>query len=224
VKAWCIPQADARFVAKMEDVLAVYQRPYNPAQPVICLDESSKVLEAPTRPGQAAAPGRAARQDYTYQPQGYASLFMLTEPLRGWRRVAVTAQRTGADLAVQLAQLVEGDYPHAERIVLVTDNLNTHHAGVLYAKYPPERARRIAARLEWHYTPEHGSWLNIAELEWSIVKRQCLARRIGDAATLAAEVAAWQERQNAGAGQVEWQFTPEAARTKLLHLYPVVKT
>ena len=156
----------------MEDVLAVYARPYDARYPVICADESNKVLHAETRPPQGPQPGQPGRVDYSYDPAGTVNLFLFSEPLRGWRRVAVTERRTGLDFAAQLRQLVEEDYPAAERIVLVVDNLNTHHPGVLYEAFAPEQARQIAERLEWHYTPKHGSWLNMAEIELSVLTRQ----------------------------------------------------
>lgn len=208
----------------MEDVLAVYQRSYDPARPVVCFDESNKLLQSEKRRGEPAAPDAVAKQDYSYAPQGHANLFMFCEPLRGWRRVAVTQRRCGSDLAEQLKRLVDEDYPSASVIVLVCDNLNTHHPGVLYERYAPAEARRIAERLEWHYTPEHGSWLNIAEIELSVLQAQCLCRRIADQQTLAVECAANCARRNTAQGTVNWQFTAADARIKLRHLYPLIRT
>jgi hypothetical protein len=212
----------------MEDVLSVYARPYDPRYPVVCLDESNKLLEAHT-PGHIPLPptaesGAVQRIDYSYQPRGCANLFMVCEPLRGWRRVAVSEQRRGIDVAEQLRRIVDEDFPEAERIVLVTDNLNVHHAGVLYERYPPEEARRIAEKLEWHYTPKHGSWLNVAEIELSVLHQQCLPRyrRIPDVPTLQYEVSAWEQARNAEAVAVDWQFTTADARIKLKRLYPII--
>ena len=206
----------------MEDVLAVYARPYDARYPVICADESNKVLHAETRAPQGPQPGQPGRVDDSYEPAGTVNLFLFTEPLRGWRRVAVTERRTGLDFAAQLRQLVEEDYPAAERIVLVVDNLNTHHPGVLYEAFPAEQARQIAERLEWHYTPKHGSWLNMAEIELSALAQQCLDRRFPDRDTLQNEAAAWEAVRNAEEVVIDWRFTTEDARIKLKHLYPSI--
>ncbi len=222
-KQWCVPQPGARFVAKMEEVLAVYARPYDPQRPLICLDEASKELHAHHRPAQGPAPGQAARQDYEYVRQGTANLFLWVEPLIGQRGVQVTAQRTGLDFAEMVRFLVEEQYAQAEQLVLVTDNLNTHGPWVLYEAFPPEQAARLAAKIEWHYTPEHGSWLNMAEIEIGALRGQCLDRRVADRATLMAEVAAWVRERNAAAVTIDWQFTTADARIKLKRLYPVVK-
>jgi transposase len=170
-----------------------------------------------------AQPGNPERVDSEYQRNGVANLFMQVEPLTGKRRVRVTERRTAFDFAEQLRLLTEQDYPEAEKIVLVTDNLNTHHVGCLYERFEPAHAARISARLEWHYTPEHGSWLNVAEIDLSVLERQCLNRRIADKETLIHEVAAWQERRNAEQVTIHWQFTTEDARVKLRQLYPVIK-
>ncbi len=221
-----IPKADARFLAKMEDVLAVYQRPVDPRRPLVCLDEKGKELRAPV-PGrepllpQPQAGQGQVRQDYEYQRAGSANLFLLTAPLQGWRRVAVTADRTTLSFAEQLRQLVEADFPAAEQIVLVTDNLNTHGPWALYQAFPAEQAFRIAQKLEWHYTPEHGSWLNMAELELSVLERQCIRRRFPDEKTLRCECEAWTRERNARAVSIHWQFTAEDARIRLRRLYPV---
>jgi len=223
VKSWCIGKPSAQYVAKMEDVLDVYQRPYDAKRPVICLDETSKELRETPRGKLPPEPGQPERQDYEYARNGVCNLFMAIEPLRGRRKVRVTARHTAWDLAEQLRLLVEEDYPEAEQIVLVTDNLNTHHPACLYERFSPEQARRIARKLEWHYTPEHGSWLNIAECELSVLERQCLDRRIADKSSLAQEVAAWEKGRNAERVTVDWQFSTSEARTKLKRLYPVLK-
>jgi DDE superfamily endonuclease len=204
----------------MEEVLEVYTRPYDPRHPLVCLDETSKQLLRETRAGQPAAPGRPARMDYEYEREGVVNLFLCCEPLAGQRWVDVTAQRTRRDWAQQIQQLVDIRYPEAERIVLVMDNLNTHTPGALYDVFAPAEAKRLADKLEIHHTPKHGSWLNIAEIELSVLSRQCLDRRVPDAATLACEVAAWQQRRNAAACPVDWRFTTADARIKLKRLYP----
>lgn len=208
----------------MEDVLAVYARPLDPARPVVCFDEARKELHGTPHGALPARPGQPARQDYEYERGGAAHLFLWFEPLSGRRGVRVAGRHTGYELAETLRHLAEDVYPDAERVALVCDNLNTHHAGPLYERFAPERARAIAERLEWHYTPEHGSWLNIAECELSVLARQCLARRIEDAETLAAEVAAWERERNAARVTVDWQFTTADARVKLKRLYPALKT
>lgn len=205
----------------MEDVLEVYRRPYDPRFPQVCLDEVSTQLLADTRPPQPPAPGRVAREDYEYRRQGVANLFLCCEPLRGWRRTTVTERRTRQDWARVIKGLVDEDYATAERIVLVLDNLNTHTLGSLYEAFPPAEARRLAEKLEIHHTPKHGSWLNIAEIELSILRRQCLTRRIPNYQILSREAAAWDARQNARAGTVTWRFTTADARIRLKHLYPI---
>ncbi len=213
----------------MEDILDVYTRPYNPARPLVCLDEMPEQLLADTRaplppePARAERTGRPARVDYEYERRGTANLFLVCEPLAGQRWVTVTDRRTAIDWAHQIKELVDGRYPVAERIVLVLDNLNTHTPGSLYEAFPPAEAKRLAEKLEIHYTPKHGSWLNIAEIELSALSRQCLDRRIPDIATLRAEVTAWQERRNAAGGAVDWRFTAADARIKLKRLYPTIQ-
>jgi hypothetical protein len=204
----------------MEDVLEVYTRPYDPRRPLVCFDETSKQLLRDARAGQSPAPGRPARVDYEYEREGVMNVFLGCEPLIGQRWVDVTAQRTRRDWAQQIQQLVDVRYPDAERIVLVMDNLNIHTPGALYDVFPPAQAKRLADKLEIHHTPKHGSWLNIAEIELSVLSRQCLDRRVPDAATLVREVAAWQERRNAAARPVDWRFTTADARIKLKRLYP----
>jgi hypothetical protein len=206
----------------MEDVLDVYQRPYDARFPVVCIDETSKQLLAEPRPPLAVKPGQPERVDYEYRRQGVSSLFLVCEPLRGWRHIVVSQRRTRVDWAQVVKALVEVHYPDAERIVLVLDNLNTHTPGSLYEAFPPPEAKRIADRLELHYTPKHGSWLNIAEIELSVLGRQCLNRRIADQPTLQNETAAWQHSRNKLGGQVDWRFTTEDARIKLKRLYPSV--
>lgn len=215
-----------RYIAKLEDVLTVYERPYDPSRPVVCIDEKGKELQSHVagRTPLPAVPGERGkeiqRQDYEYKRQGSANLFMISEPLRGWRRVTVTQDHTGKSFAHQLKQLVDEDFPGAEKVVVVTDNLNTHGTWSLYEAFCAEEARRIAERLEWHYTPEHGSWLNMAELELSVLSRQCLSRRIGDYQTLVEEVEAWCKERNSQPTPIEWHFTTKDARIKLRRLYP----
>lgn len=207
----------------MEDVLEVYTRPYDPKRPQVCLDEASKQLVAQTRTPLPLAPGQAARQDYEYERCGTANLFMLFEPLAGKRRVKVTQRRTAADFARVIKELVDEVYPAAEKIVLVMDNLNTHKAASLYEVFEPAEARRLLDKLEIHYTPKHGSWLNMAETELSVLGRQCLDRRIDNQAELSGEVAAWEHRRNEAEVTVEWRFTTADARIKLKRLYPSIQ-
>jgi hypothetical protein len=206
----------------MEDVLAVYQRPYDPNRPVVCLDEINKTLHETPRGTLPMQPGQVARQDYQFTRNGTVNLFLKVEPLRGWRKVRVTDRRTSLDFAEEVRSLVDEDYPEASVIVLITDNLNTHTPACLYEAFPPAEARRIAAKLEWHYTPEHGSWLNVAECELSVLARQCLARRMPDKSTIISEVMAWQQKRNAAQVTIQWQFTTADARIKLRRLYPVI--
>ncbi len=204
----------------MEDVLDVYTRPYDPRRPQVCLDETSRQLLGEVTLPQPAAPGTPAREDYEYVRQGVCNLFLVTEPLRGWRHVRVSAQRTRVDWAWTIKDLVDVCYPEAEVIVLVMDNLNTHTPASLYETFPPAEAQRLADRLEIHYTPKHGSWLNMAEIELGIMANQCLDRRLPDQDTLADEVRAWEERRNATGHRIDWRFTTADARIKLKHLYP----
>ncbi len=204
----------------MEDVLGVYARPIDPARPLVCFDEAGKELRAEVRPPLPVAPSRPARHDSEYAREGSANLFLWVAPHLGRRRVTVSAQRTALDCAHALRALVD-DFPDAERIVLVLDNLNTHTPAALYNAFPPAEAWRILERIEWHYTPTHGSWLNMAELEWSVVSRQCLARRIPDRDALQREVTAWADARNREQVRIAWRFTVEDARSALTHLYPV---
>jgi transposase len=204
----------------MEDVLEVYHRPYHERRPLICLDEVPVQLVGETRVPLPAAPGRPARYDYEYVRNGTANLFMIFEPLLGWRAAQVTARRTAKDFAEVLRWLAEEVHPDAKRLVLVADNLNTHGPGCLYEALAPARARAIAERLEWHYTPRHGSWLNMAEIELAALAKQCLGRRIGSRAELERAVVAWEEERNERQVGVNWQFTTAKARIKLHRLYP----
>ena len=204
----------------MEDVLDVYQRPYDPLRPVVCLDETSRQLLGEVRPPLPVVPGRPARHDPEYVRGGVANLFLITEPLRGWRAVAVSEQRTRLDFAACIKELVDVHYPEAARIVLVLDQLNTHSPASLYAAFPPAAAKRLADKLEIHYTPKHGSWLNMAELELSVLQRQCLRQRLEDRDVMEREVTAWAKRRNAQIKRIIWQFTTAEARIKLRHLYP----
>jgi hypothetical protein len=223
-KQWCIPpKQNGAFVWRMEDVLDVYTRPYDPRCPQVCMDETSKQLLREPRASLPPAPGQPARTDYEYERGGVANLFLFCEPLRGRRWVTVTDQRTKVDWAHQIKELVDVRYPDAERIVLVMDNLNTHSPASLYEAFPPAEAKRLADKLEIHPTPKHGSWLNVAEIELSVLSRQCLDRRLPDFATLETEVAAWQDRRNASATTVDWRFTTTDARIKLKRLYPSVQ-
>ena len=220
---WVLPkEGNAEFVCAMEDVLEVYSRPYDPARPVVCMDEASKQLVADITPPLPMQPGQPSRQDYEYERRGTANLFMTCEPLAGHRHVKVTDRRTNADFAYLLRDLADIDYRHAEKVVLVSDNLNTHKPAVLYEVFPPEEARRLADRFEFHHTPKHASWLNIAECELSVLGRQCLDRRIDDRDFLAREVAAWEQDRNSQPVRVDWQFTTADARIKLKRLYPVL--
>ena len=223
MKSWCIGKPSAQYVAKMEDVLDVYARPYDAKRPLVCLDEASKELHGTPRGTLPMEPDQPQRQDYEYVRNGVRNLFLSIEPLRGRRKVRVTDRRTAQDFAEQLRVLFDEDYPDADVIVLVADNLNTHGPACLYERFEPAEARRIAAKFEWHYTPEHGSWLNIAECELSVLASQCLSQRIPDKATLISEAAAWEVRRNAAHVSVDWQFTATDARIKLKRLYPILK-
>lgn len=223
-KQWCIPpQANAEFVCKMEDVLDVYPRPYDAKRPQVCLDEASKQLIGETRCCVPAAPGRVAREDYEYVRNGTANLFMVFEPLAGKRHVKVTERRTKKDWAWCVKELVDDGYPQAEKIVLVMDNLNTHGLPSLYEAFEPTVAKRLADKLEIHYTPKHGSWLDMAEIELGILSRQCLDRRIDNIEELKQETSAWATQRNARQVKVDWRFTNANARIKLKRLYPSVE-
>ncbi len=214
------PEQSADFVAHMEDVLDVYKRPYNETMPVICMDEQPIQLVKETRTPIPGAPGQPQRYDYEYERAGVANAFMFCEPLKGKRRVAVRERKTAIDWAEEMKHLVDHDYPDAEKIVLVMDNLNTHKIASLYSAFPPEQANRLAKKLEIHYTPKHGSWLNIAEIELAAMTKQCLSRRIPDQQTLKAEIDAWCRQANDSERFVDWQFSSGKARIKLKRLYP----
>ena len=223
MKQWCIPKAGAKFVAKMEDVLEVYARPYNPTRPVICVDEKSKELHSEVRESIPAKPGKLKRVDHEYRREGTANIFLWVEPLAGRRGVKVTDQRRKVDFAEFLCDLAEREYADATKIVLVTDNLNTHGPHSLYERYPAEQAFRLAQKFEWHYTPEHGSWLNIAECELSVMACQCTNRRIPDKIALANKLAAWELDRNTHTAKIIWHFTASDSRIKLRRLYPVIE-
>jgi DDE superfamily endonuclease len=208
------------FVAAMEDVLDLYAEPYDPKRPTVTFDETSKQLIGETRQPLPTQPGHPARYDYEYKRNGTRNLFLFCEPQAGWRHVAVTTQRTMEDFAHQMKWLVDERYPHAEVIRVVLDNLNTHKPGSLYETFAPAEAHRLRQKLEFHYTPKHGSWLNMAEIELSVFARQCLQRRIATEATLVHELAAVETARNAARATIHWQFTTTAARVKLAHLYP----
>ncbi len=206
----------------MEDVLELYHQPYDPRHPMVCMDETSKQLVAHTRCSIPAKPGRPERYDYEYERNGVANLFMFFEPLGGVRHVKVTERRTKADWAECMAELVDVHYPKAQVIEVVLDNLNTHNPAALYEVYEPAKARRILRRLRFHYTPKHGSWLNMAEIELSAMSRQCLSGRIPDSYTLISRVAAWEQGRNDAELGMDWRFTSSDARIKLKRLYPLM--
>lgn len=220
-KYWKIPPIqNAAFVAAMEDILSVYRLPYDVEYPVICMDESSKQLIGEVRQGLGCRPGKTKKIDDEYVRYGVAQIFMEVEPLTGRRHVTVTERRTNKDWAKRIKALLDDRYPHARKVRLIMDNLNTHTIGSLYETYPPEEAHRLASRLEIHYTPKHGSWLNIAEIELSALKGQCLDRRICDMEVMREEIRLWEESRNNQAKKINWQFTTEDARIKLKRLYP----
>jgi len=206
----------------MEDVLDVYARPYDPKRPLVCMDESNKQLLDNTREPLPMTPGQPARIDHEYQRQEVANLFMFFEPLAGQRHIRVTDRRTRQDWAIAMRELADVWYPNAETIVVVLDNLNTHNPASFYEAFPPEEAHRLTHRFEFHYTPKHGSWLNMAEIELSVLARQCLNRRIPDQSMLRSEVAAWEQERNGKVVKVDWQFRTADARIKLKHLYPKI--
>jgi hypothetical protein len=222
---WVIPpDQNGDFVAHMEDVLDVYHMPHDPEIPQVCMDEQPVQLIKETRAPISAEEGRSEHYDYEYERNGTANIFMFTEPLSGLRYVNVTERRTCIDWAYQIKELLESHYPEAKRIRLVCDNLNTHGIGSLYEAFPPAKARELASRLEIHYTPKHGSWLNIAEIELSALTIQCLDRRIPDMETLRKETKKWEERRNDSQKGVDWQFTSKDARIKLKRLYPQIQS
>ena len=222
-KYWCIPpQASAGFVAPMEDVLDVHHRPYDPLRPQVCLDKASKQLISETRPSIPPQPGRVRRVDAEYHRNGTASVFMMTVPLEGKRHVRVREHRKREDFAEVVRELCDELYPEAEKIVLVMDNLNTHNIASLYEAFPAVEARRLAEKLEIHYTPKHGSWLNMAEIELSILSRQCMNDYFDNRELLAIAITEWEGERNDRKAGIDWRFTTADARIKLKRLYPVI--
>jgi hypothetical protein len=220
---WCIPpREDAAFVCQMEDVLEVYERPYDPACPQVCLDEAAKQILGEVREPLPLESGRPQRYDNEYERHGTCALFMLFEPLAGVRQVIVRERRTKVDYAHVIRYLCDEMYAEAKQIVLVQDNLNTHGPHSLYEAFPPEEARRLACKIEWHSTPKHGSWLNMAEIELSVLARQCLGERMEDQQNLEQQVVVWQEKRNRAAVKVDWHFSVSDARCKLKRLYPKI--
>jgi DDE superfamily endonuclease len=207
----------------MEDVIRTYLLPYNPKRPVVCFDEASRQLFAEVRDPQRARPGQRAKQDYEYERKGTCNLFLRCEPLAGWRHVRVTGRRTRRDYAACLKELVDVHYPGAEKILLGQDNLNTHSGGSVYERFPPAEAVRILDKIEWHYTPKHGSWLNMAETEISVLSRQCLSGRLDCQAKVVGQVAPWEADRNARKVRIHWTFTLAVARQKLCKLYPSIE-
>jgi hypothetical protein len=225
IEYWVIPpEADAEFVADMEDVLDVYEKPYDPHCPVLCMDEQPVQLLKETRTPIPATREHGKRVDYEYERAGTTNIFLFTEPLAGWREVSVRTTKTKTDWAVEMARLLEGRYASCEKIILVCDNLNTHTKGAFYAAFEPERARQLVRRIEFHHTPKHGSWLNIAENELSSLTRQCVSgRRFADEKTLRAETSAWSRDVNSIQRGVDWQMKIHEARCKLKSVYPTIK-
>jgi hypothetical protein len=220
-RQWCIPpEQNAEFVYRMEALLDLYTEPYDPRRPTVCFDELPYQLVAETRRPRPARPGQPARSDYEYRRGGTANVFLCCQPQAGWRHVTVTERRTKQDFAQQMRELVDVYYPTATVIRVVLDNLNTHTGGALYEAFAPAEARRLLRKLEFHYTPKHGSWLDQAEIELSVLSRQCLARRIGERETLAAQAAAWERERNEVCSLIHWRFTTADARAKLVHVYP----
>ena len=219
---WCIPAANSEFVYHMEDVLDVYKRPVDPKRPLVCFDESPEQLVSETRQALPMAPGQPEKFDYEYRREGVANLFMFFAPLQNWRNIKVTDQRTKSDLAYCMRDLVDIHFPQAEKIVIVEDQLNTHSPACLYEVFVPAEAKRILDKLEFHYTPKHGSWLNMAEIELSVLNRQCLNRYIPSQSVLIRETAAWSLQRNNKQATVDWQFTTDDARIKLKRLYPSI--
>lgn len=204
----------------MEDVLEVYARPHDPQRPLVCLDEFCKQLIGEARETVSAQPGQPERQDYEYIRHGMCSVFMAYSPLESWREVRVTGQRTARDYAHTIRWLCDEVYPDADKIVLVQDNLNTHTPASLYEAFPPDEALRLKERIEWHYTPKHGSWLNMAEIEIGVAQRQCLSRRLAEKSQVSRELSQWSKSRNAARASTDWQFTTGDARTKLKRIYP----
>jgi transposase len=219
-KQWCISEVGAEFVWRMEEVLELYEEPYDPKRPVVCFDEMPYQMVAEKRTPLPQKPGRPQRYDYEYERKGMVNIFTFFGPQRGWRHLDVTDRRTAVDFAEEMRRLVDEHYPEAEKVRVVLDNLNTHTGAALYQAFAPEEARRILRRLEFHYTPKHASWLNMVEIELSVLSRQCLEGRIPDAKTLAREMGAWEQKRNEEGATVQWRFTASDAREKLARLYP----
>lgn len=217
---WCIPQVDAEYVARMEDVLDLYAEPPDPKRPVVCFDESPIQLIGEVRPPIPARPGQLERYDFEYKRNGTANLFVFLDVHRPWRKVKVTNSRAAIDFAVCMRELADIHFPKAERIRVVLDNLSTHSAGALYQAFPAPEARRLLRRLEFHYVPKHASWLNMVEIEIGVLAAQCLDRRIDSTQQLVAETAAWEQQRNAAGHRIQWMFTTEKARTKMARAYP----
>ena len=223
MQGWIIPPLhNGEFVSCMERVLDVYKEPYDPLRPVVCMDESPKQLIKETRLSLKRRPGSDEKEDYEYERCGVANIFMVNEPLRGKRYVKVTERKTKTDWAQLIKEVADSHYPYVEKIRLVMDNLNTHKPASLYEAFPPEEAKRLWDRFEFIYTPKHGSWLNMAEIELHVLNRQCLNRRIGDLDTMAKEIKAWQRDRNGKDAKINWQFTNDQARIKLKRLYPTI--
>jgi transposase len=220
-KRWCVPRVDGEYVARMEDVLDLYAEPPDPKRPVVCFDESPTQLIGEVRQPLPPEPGRLARYDYEYRRNGTANLFVALDAHRPWRKVKVTERRTAADFAACMRELAEVDFPDAERMRVVLDNLSTHAPGSLYEAFPAPEARRVLRRLEFHFTPKHASWLNMAEIEIGVLRGQCLDRRIGERDQLEREIAAWEQARNAAGARVQWLFTTEKARAKMGRAYPM---
>ena len=218
-KMWCVPKVDSEYVARMEDILDLYAQPHDCRRPVVCFDESPTQLVGHARMAEPAAPGTPARIDYEYVRNGTANLFVFYGVHAGWRHVEVTGQRTSRDFAQQMRALVDVHCADADVIRVVLDNLSTHSAAALYDSFEPEEARRIVRKLEFHYVPKHASWLNMVEIEIGVLKQQCLSRRIAERDTLVREIAAWEQRRNQAAVQIQWMFTTEKARSKLGRVY-----
>jgi transposase len=219
-KMWCIPKVDGTYVARMEDVLDLYAEPADPKRPVVCFDETPTQLIGEVRKPIPARPGQPERYDYEYKRNGTANLFMFLDAHKPWRHVKVTEQRTAQDFAACMRDLTDVHYPDAALIRVVQDNLSTHTAGALYEAFPAPKAHRILQRLEFHYTPKHASWLNMAEIEISVLHGQCLDRRIGERDVLKAEIKAWEHQRNASGARIHWRFTTKKARDKLARAYP----
>jgi hypothetical protein len=220
-KQWCIPEVGAEFVWRMEDVLELYEEPYEPKRPVVCFDELPYQMVAETRTPLPAKPGRPERYDYEYERQGVCNLFMFFEPKASWRHIDIRRRRTAQDFAQQMKKLVNEHYPEAQKIRVVLDNLNTHTGAALYEAFEPQEARHILSKVEFHYTPKHGSWLNQVEIEFSVLSRECIGgRHIPNQERLEKEAGAWERDRNERGATVDWCFSVEDAREKLERLYP----